>query len=96
MLEQMRKNSRSLLIMILFGIIIVVFVISFGPQSQGTTCDQSMDERPYAAKVGGQVISNNDFRYGFLLYGGDRVPPKMPSRSASKRWSWTSSSSASC
>jgi peptidyl-prolyl cis-trans isomerase D len=77
MLEQMRKNSRSLLIMILFGIIIVVFVISFGPQSQGATCDQSMDDAPYAAKVGGQVISNNAFRYGFLLEGGDRVPPKM-------------------
>jgi peptidyl-prolyl cis-trans isomerase D len=77
MLEQMRKNSRSLLIMILFGIIIVVFVISFGPQSQGATCDQSMDDAPYAAKVGGQIISNNAFRYGFLLEGGDRVPPKM-------------------
>jgi peptidyl-prolyl cis-trans isomerase D len=77
MLEQMRKNSRSLLIMILFGIIIVVFVISFGPQSQGATCDQSMDEAPYAAKVGGQIISNNAFRYGFLMENGDRVPPKM-------------------
>ncbi len=77
MLEQMRKNSRSLLIMILFGIIIVVFVISFGPQSQGATCDQSMDDSPYAAKVGGQIISNNAFRYGFLLEGGDRVPPKI-------------------
>jgi len=77
MLEQMRKNSRSLLIMILFGIIIVVFVISFGPQSQGATCDQSMDDSPYAAKVGGQIISNNTFRYGYLLETGDRVPPKM-------------------
>ena len=57
MLEQMRKNSRSFLIMILFGIIIVVFVISFGPQSRGTTCEQSMGEDHYAARIGGQVIS---------------------------------------
>src|SRR4051812_44435656 len=77
MLEQMRKNSRSLLITVLFGIIIIVFIISFGPQSRGTTCEQSMGEDHYAAKVGGQVISNNDFRYGFLMSGGDRFPPKI-------------------
>ena len=77
MLEQMRKNSRSLLIMILFGIIIVVFVISFGPQSRGTTCEQSMGEDHYAAKIGGQVISANDFRYGFLVSGADQFPPKV-------------------
>ena len=78
MLEQMRKNSRSLLIWMLFGIIIVVFIISFGPQSRGATCDQTMSgDDHYAAKVGSQQISSNDFRYGFLLSGGDRIPPKM-------------------
>jgi peptidyl-prolyl cis-trans isomerase D len=77
MLEQMRRNSRSVLIWTLFGIIIVVFIISFGPQSQGATCDQSMGEDLYAAKVAGQTITNNNFRYGFLLSGGDRIPPKM-------------------
>src|SRR5262245_24255938 len=77
MLEQMRKNSRSVLIWTLFGIIIVVFIISFGPQSRGASCEQSMDDNHYAAKVSGQVISNNNFRYGFLMSGGDRTPPKM-------------------
>ena len=77
MLDQMRKNSRSLLITVLFGIIIVVFIINFGPQSRGSSCEQAMSDDHYAAKVGGQVISNNDFRYGFLLSGGDRYPPKI-------------------
>jgi peptidyl-prolyl cis-trans isomerase D len=66
-----------LLITVLFGIIILVFIINFGPQSQGSSCDQAMSDDHYAAKVGGQVISNNNFRYGFLLSGGDRYPPKI-------------------
>jgi len=78
MLEQMRKNSRSLLITVLFAIIIVVFILSFGPQSRGTTCDQvTGNEEGYAAKVAGQTISKSDFRYGWLLSSGDRMPPKM-------------------
>ena len=35
MLEQMRKSSQSLLIYVLFGIVIAVFIINFGPQSRG-------------------------------------------------------------
>src|SRR5262245_20036810 len=77
MLDQLRKNSRSLLITVLFGIIILVFIINFGPQSRGSSCDQAMNDDQYAARVGGQVISNNTFRYGFMLSGGDRYPPKM-------------------
>ena len=77
MLEQMRKNSRSLLITVLFGIIILVFIINFGPQSRGSSCDQAMSDDQYAARVGGQVISNSDFRYGFLMSNGERYPPKL-------------------
>jgi len=33
MLEQMRQQSRSLLIYLLFSIVIVVFIVNFGPQS---------------------------------------------------------------
>src|SRR5262245_56107177 len=76
MLDQMRKNSRSLLIWTLFGIIIVVFIVSFGPQSRGATCEQSMKDDQFAAKVGNETITDSDFRYGFLVKGGDRVPPK--------------------
>jgi len=76
MLEQMRKSSRSLLIMVLFGIVIVVFIVNFGPQSQGTSCEQMNKEDGFAAKVGGQTITSNDFRYGFMLMGGGQKAPK--------------------
>jgi len=52
MLDQMRKNSRSVLISALFVIIIVTFIISFGPQSRGTTCDQVTTDDNFAARVG--------------------------------------------
>jgi peptidyl-prolyl cis-trans isomerase D len=77
MLDQMRKNSRSLLITVLFLIIIAVFIINFGPQSRGSSCEQAMGEDHYAAKVGRQAISSSTFRYGFMMSGGDRFPPKM-------------------
>ena len=35
MLDTLRANSRSVLTYVLFGIIIVVFVVSFGPGSRG-------------------------------------------------------------
>jgi len=76
MLDQMRKNSRSVLITVLFGIIILVFIINFGPQSRGSSCEQAMSDDHYAARVGRQTVSNTDFRYGFLLSNGDRYPPK--------------------
>ena len=76
MLEQMRKSSRSLLIYIIFGIIIAVFIISFGPQSRGATCDGSMGggTGEFAARVGGDTVAASDFRYGFLVMGGAQYP----------------------
>ena len=44
-----------------------------------------MSDDHFAAKVGRQVISNNDFRYGFLLSGGDRVPPEDRQAGAPQR-----------
>jgi peptidyl-prolyl cis-trans isomerase D len=76
MLEQMRKSSQSLLIYVLFGIVIAVFIINFGPQSRGG-CDAPASKSSYAAKVNGQVISSRDFRYGFILYGGLRAQPEQ-------------------
>ena len=69
MLEQMRRSSQSLLIYVLFGIVIAVFIINFGPQSPGG-CDSPMTKASYAAKVDGETLSARDFRYGFLLAGG--------------------------
>jgi peptidyl-prolyl cis-trans isomerase D len=75
MLETMRRHSRSLVIYLVFGILIVVFIISFGPQSVGSRrgirgggsgCGNST---PAAAMVRGQEISENSWRYGILAYG---------------------------
>lgn len=78
MLEQMRKSSRSLLIYVLFLTLIAVFVINFGPQSRGGSCESTMPGNDhFAAKVAGDMVSANDFRYGFLLLGGAQVPVQI-------------------
>jgi peptidyl-prolyl cis-trans isomerase D len=78
MLEQMRKSSRSLLIYVLFLIVIAVFIINFGPQSRGGSCESTMPGNDhYAAKVAGDMISTNDFRYGFLVLGGAQYPAQI-------------------
>jgi peptidyl-prolyl cis-trans isomerase D len=81
MLEQMRKSSQSVLIYALFLFLIAIFVISFGPQSRGTSCDQVMSGNDhYAAQVGGSTISQNSFRYGFMLVGGAQIPAPAAKR----------------
>ncbi|HEV3032182.1 MAG TPA: SurA N-terminal domain-containing protein [Polyangia bacterium] len=77
MLEQMRKSSQSLLIYVLFGIVIAVFIINFGPQSRGGSCESTMANDHYAAKVSGQLVTRNDFRYGFLVLGGAQYPAQI-------------------
>jgi peptidyl-prolyl cis-trans isomerase D len=77
MLEQMRKSSQSLLIYILFGIVIAVFIINFGPQSRGGCEGPNTAGEHYAAKVSGDVISTSDFRYGFLVLGGAQYPANI-------------------
>ena len=63
MLEQLRRNSRSFIIWILFGIIIAVFIISFGPQAnpESLGCGHS-DE--FALEVTGEDVSVNSWRFG--------------------------------
>src|SRR3954470_13281828 len=77
MLEQMRKSSQSLLIYVLFGIVIAVFIINFGPQSHGGCEGDGRTGDHYAAKIAGDVISTNDFRYGFLVLGGAQYPSNI-------------------
>jgi peptidyl-prolyl cis-trans isomerase D len=77
MLEQMRKSSQSLLIYVLFGIVIAVFIINFGPQSRGGSCESTMANDHFAAKVSGQLVTKSDFRYGFLVLGGAQYPAQM-------------------
>ena len=77
MLDQMRKSSQSLVITILFGVVIAVFILNFGPQSRGSSCEQAMGRNEHhAAEVSGETITTNDFRYGFLLSGGAQIPAK--------------------
>jgi hypothetical protein len=73
MLEQLRRNSRSFIIWILFGIIIAVFIISFGPQASPDSlgCGQS---KQLALEVNGEEVSLNSWRFAmnapFLRGGG--------------------------
>jgi peptidyl-prolyl cis-trans isomerase D len=69
MLEQLRRSSQSLIIYVLFGIVIAVFIINFGPQSQGG-CESTVTRASYAAKVNGGTVTARDFRYAYILAGG--------------------------
>jgi peptidyl-prolyl cis-trans isomerase D len=62
--------------MALFVFLIVTFVVSFGPQSRGTTCEQVTSGDTFAARVAGRTITSSDFQFGYLLSGGDRFPEK--------------------
>jgi peptidyl-prolyl cis-trans isomerase D len=61
MLDTLRANSRSVLTYVLFGIIIVVFVVSFGPGSQGCGAGAGGAGASWAAKVNGDEVSPQDF-----------------------------------
>jgi len=67
MLDTLRANSRSVLTYVLFGIIIVVFVVSFGPGSKGCSGGGGAPQT-WAAKVNGEVVSPTEFdqQYGQL------------------------------
>jgi peptidyl-prolyl cis-trans isomerase D len=71
MLSTMRQHSRSLLIYILFGIVIAVFIINFGPGSKG--CGGSITDAN-AAKVAGQSVPEADFTHAIQLMGFDQMP----------------------
>jgi peptidyl-prolyl cis-trans isomerase D len=77
MLEQMRRSSQSLLIYVLFGIVIAVFIINFGPHSGGCDGGPSTSATADAAKVDGQTLTSQDFRYAYLLLGGGNFSPQM-------------------
>src|SRR5947208_531191 len=64
MLAALRKNSRNAIIYVLFGVIIAVFVINFGPGSRG--CEEK-GGRSYAARVDGATVSENEFRYAYVF-----------------------------
>jgi peptidyl-prolyl cis-trans isomerase D len=67
MLDILRSKSRSVLTYVLFGIIIVVFVVSFGPGSQG--CQVEGLSSHTAVEVDGYVVAPADYEeaYGNLF-----------------------------
>jgi peptidyl-prolyl cis-trans isomerase D len=77
MLEQMRQQSRSLLIYVLFGIVIAVFIINFGPQSPGG-CNRGKGPQSNVegAKVNGRALSRQDYMYGLMMVGVQNIPPQ--------------------
>lgn len=60
MLDILRQNAKSTLTYALFGIIILVFVVSFGPGSKGCS-DARVTQASWAARVNGKDISGADF-----------------------------------
>jgi peptidyl-prolyl cis-trans isomerase D len=74
MLEAMRRNSRNVVIYVLFGIIIAVFIINFGPGSRGCTPGAGSQ---YAAKVAGSTVTEQDFRFAYIALGGTQFPAAL-------------------
>ncbi|MDR0965769.1 MAG: SurA N-terminal domain-containing protein [Myxococcales bacterium] len=65
LLANLRKNSRSSILIFLFGIIIIVFIFSFGPASTGCRSGSMGPGDGFAAKVNGQKISRMDFERAY-------------------------------
>jgi len=71
MLEQLRQQSRSFIIWFLFGIIILSFIVTFGPASMRLSCGR-------ATKVGtmaGHEIANADMQFALRLGMPRQAPP---------------------
>jgi peptidyl-prolyl cis-trans isomerase D len=76
-LEALRRNSKNTIIYVLFGILIAVFVTTFGPGSRsGGGCVGSAASS-YAAQVGGATVSEQDFRFAYIALGGSQISPQF-------------------
>ena len=79
MLEQMRQQSRSLLIYVLFGVIIAVFIINFGPQSPSSCSGKRgriQQSNLEGARVKGHLLGRQDYLYGMMIVGAQNIPPQ--------------------
>jgi peptidyl-prolyl cis-trans isomerase D len=76
MLEQMRQQSRSLIIYVVFGILIAVFIINFGPQSP-SGCNRGRGQPDIeGARVEGHLLTRQDYMYGMMMVGAQNIPPQ--------------------
>jgi peptidyl-prolyl cis-trans isomerase D len=62
MLDVMRSNARSSLIVLIFGAIIVTFIFSFGRGSSGF---RTRTPETWAARVNGDVVTAGDFNQAY-------------------------------
>jgi peptidyl-prolyl cis-trans isomerase D len=75
MLEAMRRNSRSWFIYAIFGALIVVFILSFGPQAGQTGgCGPTSN---YAVKVANREVSDLSWRFAILATTGSNPTGKQ-------------------
>ena len=70
MLEQLRRNSRSWLIWLIFAILIAAFVLFFGPQSQGPEMFGCGVQSSTVAEVDDEEIKVASWRFGMIALGG--------------------------
>ncbi|MBN2576744.1 MAG: SurA N-terminal domain-containing protein [Deltaproteobacteria bacterium] len=76
MLEQMRQQSRSLIIYVLFGIVIAVFIVNFGPQSPTSCGGRGGQGALEGARVKGRLLTQQDYMYGMMMVGAQNIPPQ--------------------
>ncbi|MCK5800175.1 MAG: SurA N-terminal domain-containing protein [Deltaproteobacteria bacterium] len=64
LLDTMRRHSRSFIIYLVFGVLIAVFVVNFGPQSAG--CGAEIGS---AGSIAGRDLTPNDINYAISISG---------------------------
>jgi parvulin-like peptidyl-prolyl isomerase len=69
MLENMRKSGASLFVWVIFGILIAVFVINFGPQSGGGQQGCSGGGKQTMVTVGSSSVDDTGFRLAANVAG---------------------------
>lgn len=74
MLEQLRQNSRSMVIWVLFGIIIAAFVLTFGTQSEVSMAGCGGGTASQVMTVGDDDVSLHSWR--FAMAGQQAGAPK--------------------
>ena len=72
MFDNLRKSGSSLIIWVLFGILIAGFVISFGPQSVGSSQGCRSSGRMTMLRLDGQDLDDAAWRFAYgLARGGE-------------------------
>ncbi len=88
MLTRLREQSQSFLIFILFGMLIVVFIFFFGPQSQGwKPGGGGGSSMTWAARINGQEIPLQDIEIAVRRHAQDSMEAQQvyQMRSAARR-----------